>query len=192
METARLKKLSSAVAAVALGIVLVAGCNQQKSHPDEKSAVTNALGSNNLGDVNVSQDQDKGVMTLSGNVQSDEQKMQAEKLAKQAAPDYQVANEIGVRPAGATTQAASVASNIDDGIEANFKAAIKGHKNLDDQDISAKAKNGTVELTGSVKTNAQKAEAEKLAKKVPNVQQVVNELKVEPRKHSTAASNPGI
>jgi hyperosmotically inducible protein len=39
-----------------------------------------------------------------------------------------------------------------------------------------------------VKTTAQKHEAEKLAKRVPNVQQVVNELEVKPDKHSTSNS----
>jgi hyperosmotically inducible protein len=39
-----------------------------------------------------------------------------------------------------------------------------------------------------VKTTGQKKEAESLAKKVPNVQQVVNELEVKPGKHSTATS----
>jgi len=40
-------------------------------------------------------------------------------------------------------------------------------------------------LKGSVKTAAQKQEAGQLARKVPNVQQVVNELEVKPNKHST-------
>jgi hyperosmotically inducible protein len=124
-------------------------------------------------------------MTLTGNVTSSDQKSQAENLAKQAAPDYTVADEIGVRPAGDQGQAGSVASNLDSGIEDNFKASIKAHKNLDGQGISAKAKNGTLVLTGSVKTSQQKKEAGKLAKKVPHVQQVVNELEVKPGKHST-------
>jgi hyperosmotically inducible protein len=34
----------------------------------------------------------------------------------------------------------------------------------------------------------QKKEAESLAKQVPNVQQVVNELEIKPKKHSTANS----
>ncbi len=50
------------------------------------------------------------------------------------------------------------------------------------------AKNGTLVLKGSVKTAAQKKEAEHLAKKVPNVQQVVNEIEVKPGKHSTSNS----
>jgi hyperosmotically inducible protein len=43
-------------------------------------------------------------------------------------------------------------------------------------------------LKGTVKTAAQKKEAAALAKQVPNVQQVVNELEVKPEKHSTSAS----
>lgn len=174
-------------ATVLAGALAVAGCN--KNHPDEKSAVTNSLNSNNLSAVDVSQNREKGVMTLSGNVNSDDRKSQAETLAKQAAPDYTVANEIGVRPPGAEGQAGAVASKLDSGIEDNFKASLKAHKNLDDQSIDCSAKNGTLVLKGTVKTAAQKKEAEKLAKKVPNVQQVVNELEVKPGKHSTAASS---
>ena len=171
-------------AAVLAGTLSVAGCHA--NHADEKDAVTNSLKTNSLGEVNVSQDREKGVMTLKGDVASDEQKQQAGTLAQQAAPDYQIANEIGVRPPNAD-QAGSVASNLDSGIEDNFKAAIKAHKALDDQSIRGSAKNGTLEIKGSVKTAQQKEEVEKLAKKIPNVQQVVNELEVKPNKHSTSA-----
>jgi hyperosmotically inducible protein len=174
-------------AAILSAVLLVAGC-QKASHPDEKSAVTTSLNNNNLGNVSVSQDRDKGVMTLTGDVNSDDMKSQAENLAKQAAPDYTVANEIGVRPAGAEGQASAVSSNEDTAIEHNFKAMLKGHKNLDDQSISYSAKNGTLVLKGTVKTAKQKKEAESLAKHVPNVQQVVNEIEIKPDKHSPANS----
>ena len=175
------------VAALALGgVMAVTGCND-KAHPDEKSAVTQAFSSNNLGKVDVSQDRDKGVMTLKGNLETDGDKSKAEDLAKQAAPDYTIANEIGVRPPDASNPG-SVASNKDSAIEDNFKAAIKAHANLDDQSIHGSAKNGTLVIKGSVKTAQQKKEANDLAKKVPNVQQVVNELDVKPDKHSTPTS----
>lgn len=172
----------AAVIAIASGAT---GCN--KTYPDEKPAVNESLKSNNLSAVDVSQDREKGVMTLKGNVDSDNMKLQAASLAKQAAPDYTVANEIGVRPPGANA-AGSVASNLDNAIEDNFKAAIKAHANLSDQSISGSAKNGTLVIKGSVKTTKQKTEAENLAKKVPNVQQVVNEIEVKSGKHSTSAS----
>ena len=175
-------------AAVLAGALAIAGCHNQPAHADEKSAVTNSLSSGNLNSVSVSQDRAKGVMTLTGDVASGDQKSQAENLARQAAPDYTVADEIGVRPVGDQSQASSVDSKLDSGIEDNFNAAIKAHKILDDQSIHAKAKNGTLVLTGSVKTAHQKEQAASLAKKVPNVQQVVNELEVNPGKHSPANS----
>jgi hyperosmotically inducible protein len=175
--------LGSAV--VLVGAMVIAGCN--KSHPDEKSAVNNSLSSNNLGAVSVSQDRDKGVMTLTGDVDTPDAKTQAETLARQAAPDYTIANEIGVRPPQ-SANAGAVASNLDSAIEDNFKASIKAHENLNDQSISGSAKNGTLVIKGTVKTTAQKKEAAKLAKDVPNVQQVVNELEVKPGKHSTPNS----
>ena len=173
-------------AAILAGVMAVAGCNKP-SHPDEKSAVNDALKNNNLSSVDVSQDREKGVMTLKGNLDSQDLKNQAENIAKQAAPDYTIADEIGVRPPG-ESNAGSVASNLDSAIEDNYKAMIKAHNTLDDQSIHCSAKNGTLVLKGTVKTAKQKKEAEDLAKKVPNVQQVVNELEVKPGKHSTAAS----
>ena len=170
------------------GTAVLVGCNTSRSHADDKSAVTSSLSSNNLSDVSVSQDQDKGVITLTGNVTSQDQKTQAETLSRQSAPGYTIANEIGVRPAGAESQAGSVASSLDSGIEDNFKASLKEHKNLDDQSIDYSAKNGTLMLKGSVKTAVQKKEAGALAKGVPNVQQVVNEIEIKPGKHSTARS----
>ncbi len=62
---------------------------------------------------------------------------------------------------------------------------MKAHKNLDDQSISYDAKNGTLVLKGSVKTDSQKSEAQKLAKAVPNVKEVVNEIEVKPDKDTT-------
>lgn len=169
------------------GTFTIAGCHNNASHPDEKDAVTNSLKNNQLSDVSISQDRDKGVMTLTGNVDSDTKKGQAETLARQAAPDYTVANEIGVRPPDASN-AGAVASNEDKAIEDNFKAEIKANKALDDQSIHADAKNGTLKITGSVKTATQKKEVSSLAKKIQHVKEVVNELDVKPGKHSTAES----
>ena len=176
-------------AAVVAATLATAGCQNVTSHPDEKQAVTTSLNNGNQrGSVNVSQDRDKGVIALTGNVASDYLKAQAESRAKQAAPDYAIANEIGVRPPGDESQAKSVDSSLDSAIEDNFKASIKAHTALDKQSIHFSAKNGTLILKGTVKTPEQKIEADKLAKQVPNVQEVVNEIEVKPTKHSTANS----
>ena len=171
-------------ASLTLAVVLV-GCSRTAEHPDVKTAVDTALTRSDLGVVKVSQDRERGVITLTGDVETPDQKTQAENVASQAAPGYTIANEVGVRPVGAESQAKAVDSNLDDGIESNFKAALKAHKNLDDQSISYDAKNGTLVLKGSVKTSAQKGEAEKLAKAIPQVKDVVNEIEVKPDKDST-------
>jgi hyperosmotically inducible periplasmic protein len=169
-----------------LGTALIlGGCN--KSYPDEKRDVDQALASSDFGTVGASQDREKGVITLRGNVGLPGDKERAEKIAQRAAPDYRIANEIGVRPES-VPGAAGADAKLDSAIEDNFKAAIKGHENLDDQSISGSAKNGTLVIKGSVKTPQQREEAEGLAKQVPNVQQVVNELKVKSDKHSTPNS----
>lgn len=169
------------------GAMMIGGCNSNPKYADSKDAVNNSLTQNNLGAIHVAQDRDKGVITLTGTVPTDDQKTQAESIAKTAAPTYTIADEIAVVPPANADATKAANSDTDDAIESNFKAELKMHHNLDDQSISVKSKNGTVELTGSVKTTAQKREAEKLAKKVPNVQQVVNELEVKPGKHSTSS-----
>jgi hyperosmotically inducible protein len=161
-----------------LAIFALVACETERQHPDVKDQVNTAMTRNNLGVVNVSQDRTKGVITLTGDVESADQKAQAGKVAGDAAPGYTIANEIGVRPIGQESQAKAVESNLDDGIESNFKASLKAHQDLDDQHISYDAKNGTLVLKGSVKTVSQKVEAQKLAKAVPNVKQVVNEIEV--------------
>lgn len=184
VQSRKIIKVASVFSMGLIGFALCTGCQSNQQHPDDKDAVTSSLKGNNLGDISVSQDRDKGVLTLTGNVQSQDQKQQAETLAQQAAPGYTVADEIGVRPPDQANPSA-VASDQDSAIEDNFKAMIKGRKNLDDQSISCTAKNGALVLKGSVKTLAEKKEAEKLAKTVPNVQQVVNEIEVKPSKDST-------
>ena len=178
----------SVLGAMFLAMFLLTRCNKDTQRPDVKDAVDSAMTQNNLGVVKVSQDRDKGVLTLTGDVISADDKARAESVAKQAAPGYTVANELGIRPQGAESQAKAVDSNLDSGIEDNYKAALKANKNLDDQSISYDAKNGTLTLKGSVKTAAQKVEAAKLAKGVPNVKEVVNTIEVKNNKHSTAAN----
>ncbi|MGO9518336.1 MAG: BON domain-containing protein [Candidatus Korobacteraceae bacterium] len=163
----------------------LAGCSRN-DHPDVKYAVDSAMTQNGLGVVKVSQDRNKGVVTIKGDVESEDQKARAENIARQAAPGYTIANELGVTPPGTGSQAKDVNSKLDSAIEDNYKAALKEHKNLDDQSISVDAKNGTLVLKGSVKTKSQQQEAVKLAKAVPNVQEVVNEIEVRPDKNATA------
>jgi osmotically-inducible protein OsmY len=82
-----------------------------------------------------------------------------------------------IQPVGSESQARDVASNLDDGIEKDYKAALIS-SGLDKQHVSYNAKNGVLTLTGSVRNANERQHAEKLAAGIPNVQQVLNQIEV--------------
>jgi osmotically-inducible protein OsmY len=84
---------------------------------------------------------------------------------------------VSIQPVGAESEAKSIASNVDSAIEKSYKAALISN-GLDKQHIDFDAKNGVLTLKGSVKTVAQRAEAQTVAASVPNVQQVLNQIDV--------------
>lgn len=97
-KAGRLWTALAGMAVLAAGL-MVGGCNSN-AHPDDRSAVYDALVKNDLRPVIVEQDRGKGVITLSGIVGSDAQKTKAESVAQQAAPGYTVTNNIEVTKAG--------------------------------------------------------------------------------------------
>ena len=182
---------SSAVIATILLLLLGIGCNKQSpttagnntattnpaTNADVKDAVSKALVQADLKDIHVTDDADKNVTTLTGAVHSQEAKDKATQVAKAAAPNRIIANEISVQPVGAESQARNIATNVDDGIQKNFKAAMIAN-GLDKEHIRASVKNGVITLKGSVDTQAQRDAAEKVGASIPNVSQVVNELQL--------------
>lgn len=166
------------VSGILLGLVLAItlACTNTKA-PDVTDNVRNALDSAGLSDVKVSQDRDKNVVTLSGDVPSDDDKTRAESIAKSQAGSAVVANEIGVRPKGDEgSTAKKVDSELDSGIDKNLEAMLVEHKM--NRAVSYDVNNGVVTLKGNVPSPGQRANVEKLAQQVPNVKQVVNELEV--------------
>lgn len=174
-----------------LAAMFTIACSKQKANaPDVSDQIKDSLTANNLGDVKVTEDRDKGVITLSGDVKDERAKAQAEDIAKQNAGGLIVANEIGVRPSGAEGEANKVDNNLDKGIEDNLRAAITAN-GMDNQHIRFDSKNGVVTLKGDVDTPVQRQQAEKMAAGIPNVSQVVNELQVKGAKknrHQAASS----
>jgi hyperosmotically inducible periplasmic protein len=142
-----------------------------------KDQVQKSLEQAELKDVTVNEDRDKNTITLGGKVHSEDAKNEAGRVAQAAAGNRIIANEISVQPVGAESQAKDVASNLDDGIEKNYKAALID-KGLDKEHIRFSAKNGVLTLKGSVKNASMKQEAQRAAKTTPNVQQVVNQVEV--------------
>jgi hyperosmotically inducible periplasmic protein len=168
-----MKSLNSLLIGMALAITLA--CTNTKA-PDVTDNIRHALDSAGLSDVHVSQDRDKNVVTLSGNVPTDEDKARAESIAKSEAGSAVVADEIGVRPKGDEGTAKKVDSALDSGIDKNLEAMLVEHKM--NRAVRYDVNNGVVTLKGDVPSQGQRSNVEKLAQQVPNVKQVVNELEV--------------
>jgi osmotically-inducible protein OsmY len=122
---------------------------------------------------------------LTGTVPTDGDKGQAESAAKAAAGGQVVADEIAVRPPGNAGDTKVADEDLDKGIEKNLDAVLV--KNKMKRDVKYEVKNGVVTLTGDVLSQSRRAQVEKLAKTVPNVKQVVNELEVKGQKATTSS-----
>lgn len=169
---------------IAVAIAATMACSDRSKAPDVANDIRHALDQAGLNDVSVSQDRDKGVVTLSGKVKADDDKGRAESIAKSIAGTEVVSNEIAVRPNGDESTAKKVDSDLDSGIDKNLDAMLVQHRLKDD--VRYHVANGVVTLKGNVPSQNQRASVQKLAEEVPNVKQVVNELEV---KHQRATSS---
>ena len=170
------------LAVVAAGIL--AGCSQTAKAPGVAGSIRIALDQAGFKKVSVDEDRGKGVVTLGGNVGADADKAQAEALAKSLAGGEVVADQIAVLPLGAESDARSMNSDLDNGIEQNVDAALIQSKLR--KGVKCAVKSGVVTLTGEVDSQSRRREVEKVAASVPNVQQVVNELQVKNQKASSS------
>src|SRR5579863_772061 len=160
-----------------LTFATLAGCSRTPAQsPAVSDSIRKALDQAGLKDVTVSQDRDKGLVTLGGHVAAEADKAQAESLARSIAAGQVVANQIAVTPPGVESEAKTVNSDLDTGIEKNLDAAFI--RNRLHKSVKFDVKNGVVTLTGEVNSKSQRARAEKAASSVPNVKQVVNELEI--------------
>jgi hyperosmotically inducible periplasmic protein len=181
-----MKKLRLSVAMLTLlSAGILAGCSGTAAKsPDVSDSIRKSLDQAGFKDVTVSQDRDKGIVTLGGQVASENDKSQAESLAKSLAGAQVVANQIAVIPMGAEKEAKAVNSDLDKGIEKNLDAALIQNKMHDN--VKYEVKSGVVTLTGEVNSQYKRDRAEKVATSVPNVKQVVNNLQVKNQKASSS------
>jgi hyperosmotically inducible protein len=85
---------------------------------------------------------------------------------------------------GLEKEAKAVNSDLDDAIEKNLDAALienKLHEN-----VKYEVKASILTLSGEVNSQNKRARAEAVATRVPNVQQVVNDLQVKDQKASSS------
>ncbi|HYW44302.1 MAG TPA: BON domain-containing protein [Bryobacteraceae bacterium] len=176
--------LCSALLALLVAGVSV-GCSQTSAKsPDVTADIRRSLDQAGLKDVSVSQDRDKGVVTLGGRVESDGDKAQAQSIAASIAGRQVVSGQIAVIPRGAESEAKAVNSDLDKGIEQNLDAALiqaKLHEG-----VTYEVKNHVVTLKGDVDSEFKRRQAEMVGASVPNVQQVVNELQVKNQKATSS------
>jgi osmotically-inducible protein OsmY len=141
MKTVRLSV--NVLALLAAGTL--AGCSGTAAKsPEVSDSIRKSLDQAGLKDVSVSQDRDKGIVTLGGQVASENDKAQAESLAKSLAGTQVVADQIAVIPVGIEKEAREVNSQY------------------------------------------KRERAEKVATRVLNVKQVVNDLQVKNQKASSS------
>lgn len=165
---------------IAFAVAATLACSNHPKAPDVSGDIRHALDQAGLNDVHVSQDRDKGVVDLTGKVQTEDEKGRAESIARSIAGSQVVSDEIGVRPNGDEGTAKKVDSDLDSGIDKNLSAMLVQHRMK--KDVRYDVNNGVVTLKGDVPSQSQRASVEKLAEQVPNVKQVVNELEVKNQK----------
>lgn len=183
MKTA---KLFSAMLTL-LATLILAGCSTTVAKsPDVSDSIRKSLDQAGFKDVTVSQDREKGIVTLGGQVASENAKLAAESTAKSLAGAQVVADQIAVIPVGVEKDAKAVNADLDKGIEDNLDAALIQNKMHDN--VKYDVKSGVVTLTGEVNSEDKRTLAEKVANAVPNVQQVVNDLQVKNQKASSSPS----
>jgi hyperosmotically inducible periplasmic protein len=179
-----MRHLVSASLLTLLAMGTLVGCSSEPAKsPDVTDSIRKSLDSSGLKDVTVSQDRDKGVVTLGGQVQSASDKSQAETIANSMAAGQVVADQIVVAPPGVESDAKAVNSDLDKGIEKNLDAALI--QNRLNKSVKYDVKSGVVTLSGEVNSQGKRAYAAKVAAAVPNVKQVVNELQVKNQKASS-------
>lgn len=158
----------------------ITGCTQTAKSADVSANIRKSLDNAGLKKVSVAQDRDKGIVTLTGSVSAEADKAQAAAIAQSYAGTQVVANEVAVIPIGTDSETKKVNSALDEAIASNLEAALIQSKLR--SSVSYESNNRVVRLTGSVDSQAKRAQAEKIAAAIPNVQQVVNELQVSGQK----------
>ena len=156
------------------------GCSQTPRNASAKEEVERALNQSGLANIGVAEDRDKGVITLTGDVATQDDKDKAGGVAKSVAGSLVIANQIGVRPPGFASEAKKIDSSLDTAIEKTFEAVVVSRQL--DKDVTYSAKNGVLTIKGNVNSQDLRSELERLASSVPNVKEVVNELQVKEQK----------
>lgn len=116
----------------------------------------------------------KGVVQLNGFVDNEKEKTHAGEVAKAVSGVKGVENNLLIKQAGQTAGGA-----IDDStISAKVKSALIDSEDTKAHDIKVETRGGVVQLSGFVKSEAQKTAATKVAQSVEGVKSVNNSISI--------------
>lgn len=169
--------------AVVTGVL--AGCSSVPKTADVASNIHKSLDQAGYKNVSVSQDREKGVITLTGSVPADNDKNQADQIARSMAGNQVVADEIMVLPANNASAVKNIDADVDHAIDKLVDAALIQNNLHNAVKYSTKA--GVVTLTGEVNSQDARTRTQQIVAGIPNVQQVVNEIQV--KNQRATASN---
>ena len=176
------------------------GASQPKmSDSDLENAIKTKINSDaqlKAADIGVSADGDDNTATLSGTVESQTLRMRAVDLARAAHAGLIITDKIDVKPRElsrdeytdenartererATNSGEKVGSSLDDSwIHAKIVSKLIGNPDTPERKINVDVVNNVVTLRGTVDSNDEKTEAERVAKDTEGVKSVKNMLKV--------------
>ena len=161
-----------------LGVNALAERNPETEHLGERVAdleikilVNDALSKNaEVGEKRVETEVKNRVVTLSGSVETTSQKYAAEQIA------WQVPGVQEVRDNLSTTKAQATPESADEKLEHQVEFELYSTKAISLKTVQIHADNGTVTLTGTVTSRAEKLLAQRIAQSVAGVRKVVNNL----------------
>lgn len=132
------------------------------------------------GEVNVTTY--RGVVQLSGFVDSNEEKTQAGQAAKAVDGVKEVRNDLKVQGQGTQVADRSAGAVVDDSaLTASVKTALIGDATTKGSQINVETRDGVVQLAGFVNTDAERDRATQVARAVTGVKDVRNDLEIKPK-----------
>lgn len=184
MRNVRISPALVAVALTVFAMLTLAACSstQPVGQQVDDAALTTKVKSKLAADpevnpFNIDVDTQDGIVTLRGQVEDAEAKTEAGKLARNTDGVRGVRNLIEVG------ESASAGERVDDAaLVTSVRAELATNTNVAASNIDVDAQNGVVTLSGTVKTQAARQEAERVARSVDGVRSVRNELQVQPGK----------
>jgi len=171
---------AGALVGIASFVVFMAAC----SHSDV--GITTAVKAKFAADdmvkaYKVDVDTKEGVVTLTGNVDTVEVKSHAVEVARNTKGVTSVVDQLSVTPPAIATSGVKEVLT-DAAITTAVKASLIADPISSGLKVDVDTSNAVVTLTGTVKSDQEKARTEDVAKNTAGVSSVVNNLKVSPKK----------